>query len=191
MSSRRVGIVLICEDTLQENFVRHFLKQMGWQTRDFRVEKSPKGKGSGEQWVRLTFPKELKAYRSIKNYLATVLIAVVDADINEFSDRINWMKKVCEDEKLTFRASEETVAILLPKRNIETWICYLNGQPVDEDTDYKTQKEGKNYKPAVNKLAKFCKSTGVREDAPPSLKQACKEYIERIKPIELKIYTEN
>jgi len=41
MSMRRVMIVLLCEDSQHESFVRRFLKTMGWDTRQLRVEKAP------------------------------------------------------------------------------------------------------------------------------------------------------
>jgi len=63
MSSRRVKIVLLCEDSQQEAFTRRFLAGMGWNTRELRVEKSPSAKGSAEQWVREKFPSEIKVYR--------------------------------------------------------------------------------------------------------------------------------
>ena len=49
MSIRRVKIVLLCEDSQQEAFTRRFLKGMGWNTRELRVEKSPSASGSAEQ----------------------------------------------------------------------------------------------------------------------------------------------
>jgi hypothetical protein len=35
----------------------------------------------------------------------------------------------------------EQIARLVPKRNIETWTLCLNGQAVDEDTDYKRRRD--------------------------------------------------
>jgi len=37
--------------------------------------------------------------------------------------------------------TREQIARLVPKRNIETWILCLNGQAVDEDTDYKRRRD--------------------------------------------------
>ncbi len=62
MSIRRVKIVLLCEDSQHEAFARRFLKGMGWNTRELRVEKSPSASGSAEQWVREEFPNELRIY---------------------------------------------------------------------------------------------------------------------------------
>jgi hypothetical protein len=55
-----VKITLLCEDSQHGAFVRRFLKGMGWNTREIRVEKSPAATGSAEQWVREMFPKELE-----------------------------------------------------------------------------------------------------------------------------------
>ena len=49
-------VVLLCEDSQQEAFARRFLVRAGWHPRALRVEKSPQGRGSGEQWVRDRFP---------------------------------------------------------------------------------------------------------------------------------------
>ncbi len=62
--SRRVQIVLLCEDTQHEACLRRFLSAMGWETRTMRVEKAPGGRGSADQFVRREFRRELKAHRT-------------------------------------------------------------------------------------------------------------------------------
>lgn len=71
MSIRRVKIVLVCEDSQHEAFTRRFLKGMGWNTRELRVEKRPSAKGSAEQWVRKNFSNELRIYRQRKQRAAS------------------------------------------------------------------------------------------------------------------------
>ena len=56
MSKRRVQIVILCEDNQHEAFIRRFLKGMGWNNREFRVEKSPSAEGAAEQYVKDRFP---------------------------------------------------------------------------------------------------------------------------------------
>lgn len=80
MSTRRVKIVLLCEDSQHEAFTRRFLKGVGWNIRELRVEKSPSASGSAEQWVREEFPNELRIYRQRKARAASALIAMIDAD---------------------------------------------------------------------------------------------------------------
>ncbi|MBU0736406.1 MAG: hypothetical protein KKG10_19915 [Proteobacteria bacterium] len=69
------------------------------------------------------------------------------------------------------------------QRNIETWIHYLNGEQVNEDTTYSKLDRERGCKPAVDKLVELCTSTGLAEDAPSALLLACDEYGLRIRPI--------
>ena len=64
MPARNVEVVIVCEDTQHESFVRRFLKKRGYANRKFRVHKNPSGRGSAEQWVRSEYVVALKTYRS-------------------------------------------------------------------------------------------------------------------------------
>ncbi|MGO9120344.1 MAG: hypothetical protein ACLQPD_22355, partial [Desulfomonilaceae bacterium] len=78
--------------------------------------------------------------------------------------------------QIPFRDSDEAVAIVVPKRNIETWIHHLNGEFVNEEDDYPKLDQERGCKLAVNHLVGLCKSTGLKPDAPPALAAACEEY---------------
>lgn len=183
MSSRRVRVVLLCEDSQHEAFARRFLKGMGWNIRELRIEKSPSATGSAEQWVREKFAKELDIYRQRKARASSGLIVMIDADTNEVQSRINDFEEACNARQIPFRTEEDTVAIVVPKRNIETWIHYLNGTQVDEDTGYQKLPRERLCGPAVQELVRLCRSTGLSEDAPTSLLAACGEYQGRIAPL--------
>jgi len=176
MSTRRVRLALLCEDSQHEAFARRFLKGMGWNTREIRVEKSPSAGGSAEQWVRQRFPNELRVYRRRRQQEASALIAIIDADLSPVQDRIAELKAECDSLQIPFRRSDEAVAIVVPKRNVETWIHYLNGKKVNEEDNYAKLDQERDCRPAVNQLVELCKSTGIRPDAPPSLAAACAEY---------------
>ena len=169
MSSRRVKVVLLCEDTQHEAFARRFLKGMGWETREMRVEKGRKGLGSGEHWVRSQFPKELVAYRNRTTRAATALIAMIDADTGSVQDHINEMGDACAAGGVAFRAPGEAVAIAAPKRNIETWIHYLRGETVDEMTRYPKLPNPSECGDAVDALLEQCQGGGLKPGAPDSL----------------------
>jgi len=155
MSLRRVKITLLCEDSQHEAFARRFLQGMGWETREIRVEKSPGGAGSGEQWVRTRFPKELRAYRERTKKAASVLLVMMDADTFEVRSRITFLEQICREEQLDFRSEDESVAIIVPKRNIETWIHYLNGEKVNEVAAYPKMQKPRHCQSAVKKLLNF------------------------------------
>ena len=183
MTKRRVKIVLLCEDSQHETFIRRFLKGMGWNTREIRVEKSPSALGSAEQWVREKFPHELMAYRQRQQRAASALIAMIDADNRGVQDRINEFGEACSSLQIAFRDDEEAVAIGVPKRNIETWIHFLDGDAVDENTLYPKLGRVRDCKPAVDRLVQLCRSTRLTPDAPQVLTTACDEYNTRIRPI--------
>ncbi len=184
MSIRRVNIVLLCEDSQQEAFTRRFLKGMGWNTREIRVEKSPSALGSAEQWVREKFPHELMAYRQRRQRAASAFIAMIDADTNGVQDRINQFEGACSSMQIAFRTAGEAVAIAVPKRNIETWIHFLSGESVNEEDVYTKLNRERGCKPAVDHLVELCKTTGLTADAPQALVAGCDEYNVRIKPIQ-------
>ena len=185
MSKRRVKIVVLCEDSQHEAFIRRFLKGMGWDTRVIRVEKSPSALGAAEQWVREKFAYELMAYRQRRQRAASALMTMIDADKKDVLDRINEFEKTCNAQQIAFRTDDEAVAIAVPKRNIETWIHYLDGNTVDENRSkpYPKLERARNCKPAVDRLVQLCKTTGLPSDTPQALLMACDEYNARIRPI--------
>ena len=184
MSARRVKIVLLCEDSQHEAFTRRFLTGMGLNKRELYVEKSPSASGSAEQWVREKFPNELMIYRQRRQLAASALIAMIDADSKNVQNRIDEFRDSCNSMQIPFRANEEAVAIAVPKRNIETWIHYLNGNSVNEQDRYPKLDRERGCKPAVNNLVLLCKSTGLEADAPPALAAACDEYNIRVRPLQ-------
>lgn len=184
MSKRRVMMVLLCEDAQHEAFVRRFLKGMGWDTRQMRIEKSPMGKDSAEQWVRCRFPVELRAYRKRASRAATVLVVVIDGDLARQPGRFQELQRECEIQNVSFRTDGEHVAIIVPCRNIETWIQYLQGAKVNENDAYPKLSRERDCHVPVKHLLSLCKQGKLPDDAPPSMRQACDEYHERIRPIE-------
>lgn len=183
MSTRRVKIVLLCEDSQHEAFTRRFLKGMRWNIRELRVERSPSANGSAEQWVREEFPSELRIYRQRRPRAASALIAMIDADSKSVQGRINEFEEACNSQQIPFRTVDEAVAIAVPKRNIETWIHYLNGEQVNEDATYPKLDRERGCKAAVDKLVKLCTARGLAAGMPPSLSKACDEYNMRIRSI--------
>ncbi|MEH1994649.1 hypothetical protein [Nostoc sp.] len=180
MSQRRVQIVILCEDKQQEVFARHFLKKRGFiLDRNLRIEICPKG--AGEQFVRKRYPTEVKAYRS-KNYLSGMLVVLIDADKKTVEERLKQLDDALIEDLQQIRLPKEAIAIFIPKRNIETWIHYLQGETVDEETEYSKFLNNESVcKPDVENLVNQCYQ-GLDENTPPSLQAACGE-LQRILPL--------
>ncbi|MGF1935167.1 MAG: hypothetical protein RM347_012300 [Nostoc sp. ChiQUE02] len=167
-------------DKQQEVFARHFLKKRGFiLDRNLRIEICPKG--SGEQFVRKRYPAEVKAYRS-KNYLSGMLVVLIDADKKTIEERLNQLDEALIANSQLVRQPKEEIAIFIPKRNIETWIHYLQNETVDEETEYsKFLNNESACKPSIENLVNQCYQ-GLDENAPPSLQAACGE-LQRILPL--------
>jgi hypothetical protein len=178
--SRRVQVVLLCEDKQQEAFARRFLNATGWKTRAMRVEKAPAGRGAGEQFVRESFPRELKAHRS--RPVNQALVVMMDGDADGPAARLQQLDKACREAGVAERASEEQVAVFIPTWNIETWLAYLNGGHADEGrSDYPRLASERECQSHVEKLVHMCRADKLREPSPPSLDAACREYRIRLK----------
>ncbi|WP_201322055.1 hypothetical protein [Pseudanabaena sp. lw0831] len=169
MTQNRQTIVILCEDRQQYVFARYFFQKKGL-TGKFIDRSCPSGRQAGEQYVRERYAAEVKAHRS-KNYLNICLIVVIDADRNTVAERIKQLDSVLEEK----RHRKEKIAIFVPKRNIETWIYYLqSGEPIDEIVAYSKLANQGECKPFVEKLADQC-VLDLPSNAPPSMHDACIE----------------
>jgi hypothetical protein len=180
--SRNVQVVIVCEDRQHEAFARRFLARAGKQFRVQRVERSPKGRGTGEQYVRERFAKELAGYRARrhKGVEGQAVVVLVDADVRSVAERIEQLETGGSDVHAARRRAGERVAIFVPARNIETWLAYLDGQTVNEQDDYPRLKRERNCQRHVDRLYDMCQRKALRDPAPPSLQAACVEYQSRL-----------
>jgi hypothetical protein len=174
--SRNVQVVILCEDRQHEAFARRFLAKANLSARIQRVEVSPRGRGSGEQFVRERFVKELAYYRSRRHRVQQVLIVLIDADGRDIGERIRQFDSVCTEAQCRCRQHDECVGIVIPARNIETWFAYLEGQPVNEHDTYPRLHRERDCQRHVDTLFEMCQKGILEDPAPPSLEAACQEY---------------
>ena len=178
---RNVRIVILCEDTQHEVFIYRFLKKRSWGVRGLRVEKAPRGRGSGEQFVRERFPKELREYRSRK-YAAYALIVMLDGDSVGVDARLRSLDASCRQQGVDPRSGDDRVAVFVPTWSIETWFAYLDGNDIDEaGSDYPKLARERDCQRFVNELFKMCQSGTLRAPEPQSLRAACREYDKRLR----------
>lgn len=86
------------------------------------------------KWVRQEYPDELRAIRGRRN---AYLIVVTDADADSTVARRAQLDAECRKEEVRLRDDRDPVLVIVPRRNIETWLAYLGGTTVDEDTTYR------------------------------------------------------
>ncbi|MBI3921090.1 MAG: hypothetical protein HY318_06710 [Armatimonadetes bacterium] len=179
---RTVQVVILCEDRQHEAFARRFLAQAGKALRVQRVEVSPRGRGSGEQFVRARFAKELAYYRARQHRVEQALIVVIDADRREVAERVGQVENATVEGGQEQRRAGERVAIFVPARSIETWLAYLDGKTVNENSTYPRLERERDCQRHVECLYEMCQQGVLREPPPPSLGAACAEYRSRLQP---------
>ena len=57
---------------------------------------------------------------------------MMDGDADGPAARLQQLGKACRDAGIAERTAEERVALFIPTWNIETWLAYLDGEPVQE-----------------------------------------------------------
>jgi hypothetical protein len=126
--------ILLVEDSRHERFIVAYLRKIGFKQHAMRIRKSPSG--SAEQWVRTQFAIEVQA--CLRRPAKTMLVVILDADTHTIQHRFRQMDQALQqvDASLINKGAEAVVR-LVPKRNIETWILCVNGRAVDQETDYK------------------------------------------------------
>jgi hypothetical protein len=130
-------VIAVLEDDHHKMFVYRYLVKCGIREHEIRIERSPSGRGSAENWVRNKFVKETKVYRS--RHAQTALIVMIDADTGTVQNRFAQLDQALREKGKEPVGDAEGIARLVPKRNVETWILCLNGHAVNEQTDYKNR----------------------------------------------------
>ena len=176
MDNRKVQLVVVTEDLQQTVLIRRFFVALGFEPHKIRVVSCPAGTQSGEQFVRERYPVELRACRSKAAHLAIKLVIVLDADKRTVEERSLQLLESLRAQDLPDRDAGEAVVLLIPKRNIETWIHYLQGRSVDEDTVYEKLRRQGDCRVAVTRLLELHRSGWVLPmDCPDSFRRAVME----------------
>ncbi len=141
MSSRVSKAVLLCEDQAHVRLTTAFLKKCGIEGLDriLRPRVASRLRAGGNiGWVLDEFPGELRASRNRQKKAETLLIVMIDADHASVADRRRELNECAKKAGLEPIGADESVAILIPKRHIETWIRALLGHNVTEEEICKT-----------------------------------------------------
>lgn len=131
-------IVLACEDAQQSSFISECLRKLSAKKlkRDLYpwIAAREEPNGNVDSVIKHVKDVEFPAWQSRCPSCATLLVVVADADTKSIPDRVS-----CFPSRENSLLSNLYV-IIVPKRNIETWVVLSNGTGVDEITDYKNAK---------------------------------------------------
>ena len=174
--ARKVSLVVVCEDILHGTFFRAFLYRRGFTRHQLRILPAPPGAGDAKRHVCETLRRELTSLRRSSRRSVGVIF-VVDADNLPVGDRLRWVQDACRTSGTAPPADDEAVFGIVPKWEIENWLAYLRGEPVDEQFNgYEKYRRCESLiYPLVGKLSDMCDEQQL-PDAPPSLVKACGVY---------------
>jgi hypothetical protein len=153
--------------------VRRYLILRGIESRRIRGNVAPQGRGAGVQHVITNYPVEVKSLRS-RSYLHAGLVVVVDADASSVEERLRQLENALVQDRQYGRSDNERIALLSPKRNVETWIFHLLGNRATEEDNYQRRVSTSDTKNAVAAFADVCLRKAA-EISLSSLRHACKE----------------
>ncbi|HKW97987.1 MAG TPA: hypothetical protein VJN43_09635 [Bryobacteraceae bacterium] len=178
MAERIASVIVLAEDVTQTNFAYRALIRKGYDWRAIRVMPAPHGKGSGEQYVRENFPIEVAQYRNQVARVSVSLVTLIDADKGTVARRESQLWKALRDEGIPPRRNTERIALLIPRRNIETWILCVTGVRVNETTDYSGRNDvQEKIRPAAEKFFEWSRpGYKVPAHCIPSLRRAFPEF---------------
>lgn len=172
MTKQKPQIMILCEDKSHLHFIKGYCEEAGWSPRSFISQVyCPEGTQSAEQFVREEFARTLRTLRSKHGQGRNVILLImIDSDKYQVHERIQRLQQV---EK---RKTGEPVAIIVPKRNIQSWIAFLDGKLENEEIDYKNvYGRGTPNGEFGRRLRKRCEG-GDAALFPASLSDACEEW---------------
>lgn len=138
MVARDLRVTVLAEDTTHHNFVRQWLRAEGVDTKHRFIAVPAGVGGAGEKHVRERFADEVTYYRQKANSQRIGLVVVIDADAETVARRRVQLAEQLKTAGIGPCAAGERIAILVPRRNVETWLTFFDGSDsVDEETDYK------------------------------------------------------
>ena len=170
-------VIVLAEDARHQSLIRRYLYRAGFDRHQIRLVELPSGRGSGEQWVRTQYARQVKEFRRRGTSALTALVVAIDADMYTPEQRSTQLRTALEQAAMSPRTQGERIGHLIPKRNVETWILCLAGENIDEVSDYKSRAGVEQLIPtsAETFFAWSRANTGAPSQCVPSLRLALTE----------------
>jgi hypothetical protein len=175
MSSRRVRVVVLCEGLKDYWFAYRCLRTCGW--REDQITVNYNNRGSGFDHVLSKYPVEVRANR--QGTLERELLVMIDADEKPGGAREKQLNERLRNGGQPQRRPGDRIALWVPRRQLETWVYFLQQGTADEVTDYKRAHlvKDKEYKTAARKFAQMLKQRRPLSEATvPSMRKAATEF---------------
>lgn len=166
--SQAAQVFVLAEDVRHRMLIRRHLRKEGYSFhRINEVPWAPKYETPCLKFVLEELAVQVQAIRAKHSTYA--LIAVVGADDLTVVERIVELEKRLMDSGQLPRQVGEAIAFVVPKRNVEAWLHFLEGNTVNETTDYKPLCRNLDDGECARKFADFVAARSFAPPCPTSL----------------------
>ena len=144
MGDRIAEVIVLAEDLRSGRLVQRDVER-ALNPRGVRLRIAPAGKQSAYDWVIQSYPVEMKSHRNrvSKGANLSAVAVHVDADNLTVQQRSSQLAEALRAQGEPPRGPGERIAVIVPRRNMETWIHGLTAVPVDEQYDFKRDEAGR------------------------------------------------
>ena len=178
-------IIVVCEDLMQEKPIRAWLKLLGYNTKREVIFRTHPGAALGHErnnaWVEQRYFDEVQAHRTRAHRMQCALIVCRDGDEKSVEEQERAFDKRLTNASQEKRDAGESIALLFPTRNIETWLAFLADHAVNETDDYKALCRTVDIDESAQRFGRLaCHREPQPTECPPSLKVALENECPRI-----------
>jgi hypothetical protein len=188
--TRLSWIYVLAEDERQRQFLYRFMASAGFNLRQTSFELSPSGQGSAEQWVRQNYARltrKCRARNARHSRQSTGMLVMLDADNRSVQERLGELDAELLSENFPgYDSANDSIARLVPKWSIETWILYLSSDgkfkpPLSEDKPYKNSMTPNQWTELIPRASKtLCAWTKPSAALPRNLISSLRHGLEEI-----------
>jgi len=111
-----VRATILGEDQRQISFATRVLKLLKYKDCELFRETVPDGGGSGEQWVRRHYPRQVALNRQKRSYQQCTLLVTIDGDNRSVRFRKEQLDEALRKSSMPPRGADEPIAIWVPCR---------------------------------------------------------------------------
>ena len=180
-------VVVLCEDIAQEKPIRAWLKLLGYNTKhEVRFLTDPGKSRDGKRndnngFVDTNYIEQVQAQRARVHRMQCALVICRDTDGATACDYLVLFNQRLIDDSSDERQPNESIALLFPASNIETWLVFLANHDVNETDDYKALSRKIDVDESAQRFGRVaCHQEAQPADCRPSLKIAFDDQCPRI-----------
>lgn len=133
--SKSASVFVLAEDKRQQDLIYSYFRARGFAPRQIRLIAAPVGETQNVGYVLKRYVVEVELLRRL-SYTRGLVVAI-DADDFSVEERKTQLNETLAATGKALRVDNEAIAVVVPRRNVETWLWHLDGNAVDETTNYK------------------------------------------------------